>query len=88
MECLDANGIQDLMSGALDGTARALAVKHLDGCEDCRGLISLLARDATRTAALETLHPNKATPIGACVTDPEQFEALLAAGTGSAPFHD
>jgi 3',5'-nucleoside bisphosphate phosphatase len=31
---------------------------------------------------------NKGTPIGACETVPDQFEALLAAGTGSAPFRD
>ena len=31
---------------------------------------------------------NKTTPIGACTTDPDQFEAILAAGTGSAPFRD
>jgi 3',5'-nucleoside bisphosphate phosphatase len=31
---------------------------------------------------------NKTTPIGACTTDPEQFEALVAAGTGSQPFRD
>ena len=31
---------------------------------------------------------NKTTPIGACTTEPEQFEALVAAGTGAAPFSD
>jgi hypothetical protein len=31
---------------------------------------------------------NKTTPIGACTTDPGQFEALLSAATGSAPFAD
>src|SRR3954453_8271127 len=31
---------------------------------------------------------NKTTAIGACTTDPEQFEALLAAGTGSVPCED
>jgi hypothetical protein len=29
---------------------------------------------------------NTTTPLGACTTAPEQYEALLAAGTGSAPF--
>ncbi|PRY51819.1 hypothetical protein LY71_101191 [Geodermatophilus tzadiensis] len=29
---------------------------------------------------------NKTTPIGACLTDPGQYDALLAAGTGTAPF--
>ena len=31
---------------------------------------------------------NKTTAIGVCTTDPEQYEALLAAGTGSVPFRD
>jgi hypothetical protein len=55
VECLDANAVQDLMAGALEPPARSLAIRHLDGCGDCRGLISLLARDATRDAAVDTL---------------------------------
>jgi predicted Ser/Thr protein kinase len=55
VECLDANAVQDLMAGALDNAARALAIAHLDGCSDCRDLISLLARDATRDAAVDIL---------------------------------
>jgi serine/threonine protein kinase len=55
VECLDANAVQDLMSGALDAAARASAIAHLDGCPDCRDLISLLARDATRDAAADIL---------------------------------
>ena len=59
MECLDANSVQDLMSGALDEANRASAVKHLDGCDDCRNLLSLLAKEATRDAALSTLGDDK-----------------------------
>src|SRR5215468_7458694 len=55
VDCLDANAVQDLMAGALDAPARAAAIAHLDGCPDCRDLISLLARDATRDAAVDTL---------------------------------
>ena len=55
VDCLDANAVQDLMSGALDAAARATAIAHLDGCPDCRDLISLLARDATRDAAADIL---------------------------------
>jgi hypothetical protein len=29
---------------------------------------------------------NKTTPIAACTTAPDQYEALLAAGTGAVPF--
>ncbi|HEU0033465.1 MAG TPA: serine/threonine-protein kinase [Kofleriaceae bacterium] len=62
MECLDANAVQDLMSGALDTGARTQAVQHLDQCDDCRGLLSLLAKDATRIAALATLSPAHTDP--------------------------
>jgi len=31
---------------------------------------------------------NKTTAIAACTTAPDQWEALLAAGTGSAPYRD
>jgi hypothetical protein len=55
VDCLDANAVQDLMSGALDAAARAAVIAHLDDCADCRDLISLLARDATRDAAVDTL---------------------------------
>ncbi|HEX3757868.1 MAG TPA: serine/threonine-protein kinase, partial [Kofleriaceae bacterium] len=60
MDCLDANAVQDLMSGALDASARAAAIAHLDGCADCRDLISLLARDATRDAAADILRTDAA----------------------------
>ena len=55
VECLDANAVQDLMAGALDAAARAQAIAHIDDCPDCRDLISLLARDATRDAAADIL---------------------------------
>jgi predicted metal-dependent phosphoesterase TrpH len=53
---------------------------HLRGIAENLGLITTGSSDYHGT--------NKVTPIGACTTDPEQFEALLAAGTGSAPFTD
>jgi serine/threonine protein kinase len=62
VECLDANAVQDLMAGALDAAARASAIAHLDGCPDCRDLISLLARDATRDAAVDTLRDAEGRP--------------------------
>jgi serine/threonine protein kinase len=55
VDCLDANAVQDFMAGALDSASRAAAIVHLDGCPDCRDLISLLARDATRAAAADIL---------------------------------
>ncbi len=62
MECLDANVVQDLMAGGLSEAAKATAIQHLDGCTDCRALLSLLARDATRDAALDTLNDTEKNP--------------------------
>ncbi|NVB85332.1 MAG: serine/threonine protein kinase [Kofleriaceae bacterium] len=45
MECLDANVVQDLMSGALDSGVRSAVLGHLDTCEDCRELLNITARD-------------------------------------------
>lgn len=58
MECLDANAVQDLMSGALDDVSRTSVVKHLDSCDDCRGLLSMLAKEATWDAAVRTIGPS------------------------------
>ncbi|MEO8846665.1 MAG: serine/threonine-protein kinase [Kofleriaceae bacterium] len=44
MECLDANVVQDLMSGALDEGMRGNVLGHLDTCDDCRELIGVTAR--------------------------------------------
>ncbi|HET9987792.1 MAG TPA: protein kinase, partial [Kofleriaceae bacterium] len=44
MECLDANVVQDLMSGALDEAVRASVLGHLDTCDDCRELVGVTAK--------------------------------------------
>jgi predicted Ser/Thr protein kinase len=62
MECLDANVVQDLMSGALDAPARVLAIEHLDECRDCRDLIAMLARGATHDVAMDTLRDTEKRP--------------------------
>ena len=54
--------------------------------EHLRGLAADL--DLLLTGSSDYHGANKTTPIGACTTDPDQFEAILAAGTGSAPFRD
>jgi 3',5'-nucleoside bisphosphate phosphatase len=54
--------------------------EHLRGLADDLGLIS--------TGSSDYHGANKPTPIAACTTDPGQLEALLAAGTGSAPLRD
>ena len=53
---------------------------HLAGLADDLGLIVTGSSDYHGT--------NKQTLIGECTTDPAQLEALLAAGTGSAPYRD
>ena len=53
---------------------------HLRGLADDLGLITTGSSDYHGT--------NKTTPIGACTTVPEEYEAMLALGTGSAPFRD
>jgi predicted metal-dependent phosphoesterase TrpH len=53
---------------------------HLRGLADDLGLIVTGSSDYHGT--------NKQTPIGACTTDPAEFEALVDAGIGSAPYRD
>ena len=67
-----------------------LEVDHPDHTPEERAHLRRLAADLGLLTTGSSDYPgtNKATPIGACVTDPDQFEALLAAGTGSAPFRD
>src|SRR3954454_24326279 len=67
-----------------------LEVDHPDHAPDERAHLRGLAADLDLivTGASDFHGTNKTTPIGACTTDPDQFEAILAAGTGSAPFRD
>jgi serine/threonine protein kinase len=44
VECLDANVVQDLMSGALDEAVRTSVLGHLDTCDDCRELVGVTAK--------------------------------------------
>ncbi len=53
---------------------------HLRGLADDLGLISTGSSDYHGT--------NKPTSITVCTTEPDQWEALLAAGTGCAPYRD
>jgi predicted metal-dependent phosphoesterase TrpH len=61
-----------------DHTAEQRA--HLRGLADDLGLLVTGSSDYHGT--------NKLTAIGVCTTDPAQFEAVLAAGTGSTPYRD
>jgi predicted metal-dependent phosphoesterase TrpH len=67
-----------------------IEVDHPDHAPDERAHLRGLAADLDLivTGSSDFHGTNKATPIGACTTDPDQYEAILAAGTGSVPFHD
>jgi 3',5'-nucleoside bisphosphate phosphatase len=67
-----------------------LEVDHPDHSDSERAHMQGLAADLglLTTGSSDYHGTNKTTPIGACTTDPAQFEALLAAGTGAAPFRD
>src|SRR3954465_14783213 len=70
-----------LLGLEIDHPAHSLEERApLRGLADELGLI--------RTGSSDYHGTNKTTPIGACTTEPDQLEALLAAGTGSAPFRD
>ena len=67
-----------------------LEVDHPDHAADERAHLRGLAADLDLivTGSSDYHGTNKTTPIGACTTDPDQFAAILAAGTGSAPYRD
>jgi 3',5'-nucleoside bisphosphate phosphatase len=67
-----------------------LEVDHPDHSESERAHMQSLAADLglLTTGSSDYHGTNKTTPIGACLTDPAQFEALVAAGTGAAPYRD
>jgi predicted metal-dependent phosphoesterase TrpH len=67
-----------------------LEVDHPDHSPDERAHLRGLAADLglITTGSSDYHGSNKATPIGACTTEPDQLEAILDAGTGSAPFRD
>ncbi|MGY2004693.1 PHP domain-containing protein [Blastococcus sp. SYSU DS1024] len=67
-----------------------LEVDHPDHTAEQRAHLRGLAADLDLIVTGSSDHhgANKATPLGACTTDPAQFERLLAAGTGTAPWRD
>jgi 3',5'-nucleoside bisphosphate phosphatase len=73
-----------------DAGLMGIEVDHPDHAPDERAHLRGLAADLDLiiTGSSDFHGTNKTTPIGACTTDPDQFEAILAAGTGSAPFRD
>jgi predicted metal-dependent phosphoesterase TrpH len=73
-----------------DAGLAGLEVDHPDHTAEERAHLRALAADLglIMTGSSDYHGTNKPTPVGACLTDPEQFAALLAAATGSAPFGD
>jgi serine/threonine protein kinase len=61
MECLDANVVQDLMSGALDDGMRGVVLGHLDTCDECRELLTITAKDALDVVATQP-YPDRLVP--------------------------
>jgi len=74
----------------VDAGLLGLEVDHPDHSADERAHLRGLAAELglIATGSSDYHGTNKTTPIGACTTEPEQYEALLAAGTGSTPFRD
>ena len=78
----------DAMVAMAEAGLLGLEVDHPDHEPRERDHLRALAADLglLTTGSSDYHGRNKTTPIGACTTDPPQFEALLAAGSGSAPF--
>ncbi|NEK85341.1 PHP domain-containing protein [Blastococcus saxobsidens] len=77
----------DAVAAMAEAGLLGVEVDHPDHSEAERAQLRGLAADLDLlvTGSSDYHGANKTTPIGACTTDPEQFERLLAAGTGTAP---
>ncbi len=80
----------DAVAAMAEAGLLGLEVDHPDHSDQERQHLRDLAADLGLivTGSSDYHGTNKTTPIGACTTDPGQFEALVAAGTGAAPFRD
>ena len=80
----------DAIVAMADAGLLGLEVDHPDHSEEERAHLRGLAKELglLTTGSSDYHGRNKTTPIGACLTDPAQYEALLALGTGSTPFAD
>jgi 3',5'-nucleoside bisphosphate phosphatase len=80
----------DAIAAMAEAGLLGLEVDHPDHAADERVHLRDLAAGLGLivTGSSDYHGTNKATQLGACTTDPGQFEAILAAGTGSAPFQD
>ncbi|WP_409332167.1 PHP domain-containing protein [Trujillonella humicola] len=80
----------DAIAQMVDAGLLGLEVDHPDHSVSERAHLRGLAADLGLlvTGSSDYHGSNKTTPIAACTTAPDQLEALLAAGTGSAPYTD
>jgi 3',5'-nucleoside bisphosphate phosphatase len=80
----------DAIAAMTEAGLLGLEVDHPDHTPDQRAHLAGLADDLglIRTGSSDYHGTNKQTAIAVCTTEPAQFEALLAAGTGSAPYRD
>jgi predicted metal-dependent phosphoesterase TrpH len=80
----------DAIAGMAAAGLLGLEIDHPDHSAEERAHLREVAADLglLTTGSSDYHGTNKTTPIGACTTDPDQYEALLAAATGSAPMGD
>ena len=80
----------DAVAAMADAGLLGLEVDHPDhDAEERAHMAGLAAELGLLTTGSSDYHgTNKATPIAACTTDPEQLERLLAGGTGSPVYRD
>ncbi|RBY96477.1 phosphatase [Blastococcus sp. TF02-8] len=80
----------DAIAVMADAGLLGLEVDHPDHDDGERAHLRRLAGelDLIATGSSDYHGTNKATPIGACTTDPAQYERLVAAGTGTSPLRD
>jgi predicted metal-dependent phosphoesterase TrpH len=80
----------DAIAAMAEAGLLGLEVDHPDHSADERAHLRGLAGELGLivTGSSDYHGTNKTTPIAACTTAPDQLEAILATGTGSAPFRD
>ena len=80
----------DAIAAMAEAGLLGLEVDHPDHAPHERAHLRGVAADMGLivTGSSDYHGSNKQTPIGACTTDPAQFDALLDAGIGSAPYRD
>ncbi|MCA0146283.1 PHP domain-containing protein [Blastococcus sp. LR1] len=80
----------DAIAAMADAGLLGLEVDHPDHSDAERDHLRGLAADLDLivTGSSDYHGSNKTTPIGVCTTAPEEFERVLAAGTGTAPLRD